>query len=151
MKITPHFSLDELTKSQTALRLGIDNAPGAGEVTNLKLLSESILEPIRVFFQIPFSPSSAFRAKTLNRAIGSSDASQHIVGQAVDFEIPTIPNPTLALWIKDNLVFDQLILEYFDHELGPNSGWVHASFKSSSNRGDILTINSKGTFPGLYF
>ena len=133
MRLSSHFLLSELTKSQTAERLGIENRPSSEAVENLIMVCEMVLEPIRRYFEIPFSPSSGFRCLELNRAIGSSDTSQHILGQAVDFEIPGIPNKETALWVRDNCVVDQLMLEFY-HEGEPASGWIHASFVSDRNR-----------------
>ena len=80
--------------------------------------------------------------------MGSKSNSQHTTGQAVDFEIPGIPNLAVAEWIRDKLDFDQLILEFFDPE-EPHSGWVHVSLKKKDNRNQVLTINSNGTQIGF--
>ena len=101
----------ELTKSQTAERFGIDNTPNDNAVANLKSVCENILEPIRAHYGVPFSPSSGFRSKELNQAIGGSLRSSHLLGLAVDLEVPGISNPDLARWAQANLVFDQVILE----------------------------------------
>jgi len=148
MKLSPHFSLSELTKSQTAERLGIDNTPGEAEIDHLKRVCAEILEPVRAHFGIAFSPSSGFRCLELNRAIGSKDTSQHILGQAVDFEVPGLANPAVAEWISDNLSYDQLILEFYKPGI-PNSGWVHCSVRPDGNRQVALTINSSGVQRGL--
>jgi zinc D-Ala-D-Ala carboxypeptidase len=86
-----------------------------------------ILEPVRNHYDTPFVPNSGFRCLELNRAIGSSDTSQHTTGEAVDFEVPGVPNKDLALWVKDNCKFDQLILEFYKDD-DPASGWVHCSY-----------------------
>ena len=147
MKLSKHFSLEELCKSQTATRLGIDNlAKDENVITNLKIICENILEPIRENYGIPFSPNSAYRSPKLNNAVGSSHKSQHLKGQAVDIEIPSIDNYELAQWIRNNLDFDQLILEFFNGE--PSSGWVHVSF-AEENRKQLLTFNGKDWNSGL--
>jgi hypothetical protein len=143
MKLSPHFSLAEMTKSQTALRLGIDNTPPLIAAKNLKRLANNILEPIRAHYGRPFSPSSGYRCLELNTAIGSKSTSQHIKGEAVDFEIAGIPNLVVAEWIRDNLVFDQILLEFHDPEI-PDSGWIHVSLKEKGNRNQALIINSTG-------
>lgn len=148
MRLSPHFTLEEFTKSQTAIRRGIKNQPNGAEVKNLKRLAIEILEPVRKAFSRPFSPSSGFRAPALNVAIGSNSTSQHTKGEAVDFEIAGIPNRTVAEWIRDHLIFDQLILEFHDPE-DPASGWVHVSLKEKDNRGQVLTINHNGVWGGL--
>jgi zinc D-Ala-D-Ala carboxypeptidase len=127
MNLSEHFTLHELCKSQTAERLQIRNEPNDEDIRNLMLVCENVLEPVRVNYNIPFAPSSGFRCPDLNQAIGSSDTSQHTMGQAVDFEIPTIPNKDVALWIMDNCEFDQLILEFYKDD-DPSSGWVHCSY-----------------------
>ena len=125
--LSKHFSLSELTKSDTAIRKGIDNTPNDQEVENLILLCNEILEPVREHYGIPFAPNSGFRCLDLNRAIGSSDKSQHVYGKAVDFEIPGLDNKEVALWVMENCDFDQLILEFYK-EGEPSSGWVHCSY-----------------------
>ena len=127
MQLSDHFSLRELTKSQTAERLGIANEPDDEAVENLIILCDMILEPVRNHYDTPFVPNSGFRCLELNRAIGSSDTSQHTTGEAVDFEVPGVPNKDLALWVKDNCKFDQLILEFYKDD-DPASGWVHCSY-----------------------
>ena len=141
MKLSEHFTLEEMTKSQVARRYRIDNVPGAKQIENLKKLCIHILEPVRKYYNRPISPSSGFRCVLLNRQIGSSDTSQHITGQAVDFEVPGVLNRETALWIKDELDFDQLILE-FHKEGDPYSGWVHCSYVGQSNR------NKSGKYDG---
>lgn len=150
--LSANFSLEELCKSAYAERNGIDNRPQPSQeseiVGNLTRVCTGILQPVRDAFGVPFSPSSGYRCLALNRAMGSKDSSQHIVGQAADFEVPGMPNADLAAWIRDNLEFDQLILEF--HVPGqPESGWVHCSVTAGANRGELLTINRDGVFPGL--
>jgi uncharacterized protein YcbK (DUF882 family) len=139
MKLSEHFSLEEMTKSQTALRKGIDNTPGPKEIENLKLLCENVLEKIRIHFGRPVIINSGYRGPKLNRAIGGVKNSQHQTGQAADIEISGLDNNVLFCWIKDNIVFDQVILEF--HKKGvPDSGWVHVSWNSKGNRKQAITI-----------
>ena len=149
LQLSDNFSLKELCKSDTASRLNIDNIP-TDEVTveNLKDVSINILQPIRDHFGIPFTPNSGYRSPDLNKAIGSSNKSQHCKGEAVDIEIPTIDNSELALWVHNNLVYDQLILEFYTQG-EPNSGWVHVSFKKDANRMQPLTYDGKNYSIGL--
>jgi len=149
VQLSDNFSLKELCKSDTASRLNIDNIP-TDEVTveNLKDVSINILQPIRDHFGIPFTPNSGYRSPDLNKAIGSSNKSQHCKGEAVDIEIPTIDNSDLALWVHNNLVYDQLILEFYTQG-EPNSGWVHVSFKKDANRMQPLTYDGKNYSIGL--
>jgi len=127
MQISDHFTLSELTKSSTAERMGIANEPGSMEVENLIMVCDQILEPVRNHYGIPFAPNSGFRGLELNRAIGSSGNSQHVKGEAVDFEVPGISNKEVALWVMENCEFDQLILEFYKEDI-PDSGWVHCSY-----------------------
>ena len=138
MKLTENFSLNELTKSQTAERKGIDNTPSAEHQENLKSLCEMILQPIRDHFEQVVSVSSGYRSPELCVAIGSSTKSQHAKGQASDFEIFGVSNKELADYIDQNLDYDQLILEYWKGEDEPNSGWVHCSFNTQGNRKQYL-------------
>jgi len=133
MKLSDHFSLWELTKSQTAIRNGIDNTPDEESIRNLKEVCAKILEPVRVHYGRPFTPSSGYRCLSLNRLLGSSDRSQHIIGQAVDFEVPGISNMDVARWMINELAYDQLILEFYK-EHDPHSGWVHCSYDETKNR-----------------
>ena len=137
MNLSKSFTLNELTKSQEATRLGIDNTPNEEHILNLKLLCENILQPIRDFYGMPVSVSSGYRSARLCEAIGSSSKSQHTKGQAADFEIFGIANKDLADFIVKNLDYDQCILEFWK-ENEPNSGWVHCSYNSSGNRAQFL-------------
>lgn len=127
MKLSDHFTLAEAVKSQAALRLGIDNTPPAPIIPRLRLVAEHILEPIRARYGVPIVPSSWYRCPALNRAIGGRDTSQHVTGEAVDFEVPGVSNFEVALFLCDRLAFDQMILEFFDGT-DPHSGWVHCSY-----------------------
>lgn len=149
-RLSPHFTLGEMTRSQTASRNDIDNTPPDELMPKLILLCENILEPVRNHFGIPFSPSSGFRSVELNKAIGGSENSQHCKGEAVDLELPGISNYDLAAWIEANLEFDQLILECYVQGQ-PASGWVHVSLKDdvSNNRKLALTYTNRAYLPGL--
>ena len=137
MNLSKSFTLNELTKSQEATRLGIDNTPNEEHISNLKLLCENVLQPIRDFYGMPLSVSSGYRSAALCEAIGSSSKSQHTKGQAADFEIFGVANKDLADFVVKNLDYDQCILEFWN-ENEPNSGWVHCSFNASGNRKQFL-------------
>ena len=143
MQLSDHFTLSELTKSSTAERRGIANEPGSTEIENLITVCDQILEPVREHYGIPFAPSSGFRGLELNRAIGSSDTSQHVKGEAVDFEVPGIANKYVALWVMENCEFDQLILEFYKEGI-PDSGWVHCSYiMEGDNRKSARVFDGK--------
>ena len=137
MQLSENFSLLELTKSQTAERKGIDNTPSPEHQENLKLLCTHILQPVRDRFERVVSVSSGYRSEELCLAIGSKITSQHAKGQAADFEIYGLSNQELATYIKENLDYDQLILEYWTPE-SPNNGWIHCSYNVNLNRKQYL-------------
>lgn len=137
MLLSENFTLDELTKSQEAIRLGIENEPNDEQVGNLILLCKNILQPIRNHFKMPVSVSSGFRSAKLCEAIGSSAKSQHTKGQAADFEIFGVHNKEVSDWIVKNLDYDQCILEFWNPN-DPNSGWVHCSYNDNGNRKQYL-------------
>jgi zinc D-Ala-D-Ala carboxypeptidase len=137
MKLSENFTLQELIYSDTAVRMGIDNKPNDETVENLKILCENILEPIRSHFKAPVVVSSGYRSEAVCLAVGSSSKSQHIKGQAVDFEIFGIPNKDVTDWVVQNLDYDQCILEFWNDK-EPNSGWVHCSYSKDNNRKQYL-------------
>ena len=137
MKLSENFSLQELTKSQTAERKGIDNTPSAEHQENLKSLCTSILQPVRDHFGRVVTISSGYRSPELCVAIGSKTTSQHAKGEAADFEIFGVSNKELADYINENLEYDQLILEYWN-ESDPNSGGGHCSFSQNQKRRQYL-------------
>ena len=140
MKLTANITLDELTKSQTAERKGINNNPSPQQIENIKALAVNILQPVRSHFDKPLIISSGFSCAQLCIEIGSKITSQHVADNdaaAADFEIPGVDNRELATWIKNELEFDQLILEFYrDNE--PTSGWIHCSYSSNNNRNQCL-------------
>ena len=144
MKLSGHFSLAELTKSQTATRKGIDNKPTLDHIENLTELCTQVLEPTRRNFGKPMVISSGYRSEELCEAIGSSKNSQHAKGEAADFEMFGVDNKELAKYIKNNLVFDQLILEFYNPD-DPSSGWVHCSYSKEENRKQSLLLKCKYT------
>ena len=132
MKLSKNFSLVELTKSQTAERKGIPNDPSPDHQENLRLLCERVLQPVRDHFNHVVSISSAYRSPALSHAIGSSIESQHCKGMAADFELFGIPNNEVFNWISHNLMYDQMILEFWNPD-EPNSGWLHVSYNPESS------------------
>ena len=125
MYLSRNFSLNELTKSQTALRNGLDNKPSIEEIVALTVLCNNILQPVRDKYG-SFTPNSGFRTVELCKLVGSSEKSQHAKGEAADIEVVGTDNYELAEWIAKNLDFDQLILEFYNSD-DPSSGWVHVS------------------------
>jgi zinc D-Ala-D-Ala carboxypeptidase len=150
-KLSEHFSMGELIRSETAERKGIDNIPPDHLIPKLKRLCSEILEPIRLHYKKAFRPNSGYRSSTLNAEIGGSSTSQHCKAEAVDVEIPGVSNYELAVWVKNNLDFDQVILECYRQGV-PNSGWVHISLKDeeAANRGIVLTYTNRKYSEGLH-
>jgi hypothetical protein len=138
MNLSANFSVKELTRSDTAIRLGIDNSPGPEELENLKLLCEKVLQPVRDHFGKSVTVNSGFRNAATNVATGGSKTSDHVKGQACDIEIDGVPNAELAQWIMDNLDYTQLILEFYTQGQ-PNSGWVHVSYDPDNLKKQELT------------
>lgn len=131
-----YFTINELTKSATAARRGINNTPDATAKKNLELLVENILDPLREAWGAPIIVSSGYRCPKLNRAVGGAKASQHMLGQAADIHTvsdkPADNRKLFDLIRSLKLPFDQLINEY-------NYNWIHVSF-GPRNRRQILTI-----------
>ena len=142
IRVSKNFALSEMIKSATAERLNVDNSPSDIHLVNLTHLAIHILQPVRDQFGV-ITINSGYRSPALNAKVGGSKTSQHCNGQAADFESFSTPNPDLAKWIANNLVFDQLILEFYDG-VNPNSGWVHCSYNLMGNRKKIMTALKTG-------
>ena len=138
MKLSPNFSLAEMTKSDTALRLDMDNTPGDEEIANMIALCENVLQKVREHFAKGVKVNSGFRHPNVNAAVGGSKTSDHCKGMAADIEIPGVANADLAEWIVENCEFRQVILEFYTPGI-PDSGWVHVSYNSDDNKKQVLT------------
>ena len=137
MRLSKHFSLEELTHSDTAVRLDIDNTPTVEVIDNLTFLSEK-LEDVRALLRNPMLVSSGFRSLILNRHLGSRDTSSHVKGLAVDFISPSFGNPEAIVRaiVESDIQYDQVILEF--------NRWVHLSFAKENPRLQALIIDKKG-------
>jgi hypothetical protein len=138
MNLSLNFSLQELTKSQEALRKGLNNAPSQEVISNLQELSNMVLQRVRDHFGKSVVVTSGYRSPEVNAAVGGSKTSDHCKGQAADIEIPGVPNAELAEWIRDNLDFTQVILEFYTQGI-PDSGWVHVSYDPANLKKQSLT------------
>jgi hypothetical protein len=141
MNLTPHFTLDELTASESAERNGWDNTPNDAELENLKRLAD-MLEQVKVVLGgKPIMINSAFRSKKVNDAVGSKDTSQHRIGCAADLRVPGMtPDEVVRKVIASGINFDQIIRE-FDR-------WTHISVPNSVDtpaRKQALIIDKAGT------
>ncbi len=142
MNLTANFTLHEMTKSETALRGGLDNTPGPAEIAALTLLAQKVLQPVRDHFGKGVKVNSGFRHPNVNAAVGGSRTSDHCRGMAADIEIPGLANGDLAQWISDNLVYTQLILEFYTPGV-PDSGWVHVSYDPANLKKQNLTATKQ--------
>ena len=140
MKLSPNFTLAELTHSETAERLGLDNTPDEKVKANLVRLAR-ILEEVRRVLGRPIMVNSAYRSPAVNKAIGSKPTSQHCIGCAADIRVPGLtPNDIVKEIIKTNIEYDQLIREF--------DSWVHISIPNKLNdkpRKQALIIDKSGT------
>ena len=145
MKLSPNFSLEELTFSQVASRRGIDNTPSAKVKDNLERLA-LFLEQVRKVVNKPISISSGYRSKEVNESVGGSKTSQHCFGQAIDIDMDGTPNGVTNKmvfdFIKDKLPFDQLIWEFGTNE---NPDWVHCSYSDRNRKQVLKAIRNNGT------
>ena len=156
MKLTENFKLTEFTKSSTAQRLGLDNTPSPNIVRALTNLCQQVLQPLRDWYGKPIIVSSGYRSAMLNKAVGGVSNSQHMKGEAADLQVRTSAQAPskggavslaaksgvssdlkrLFYYIRDNLPFDQLILEH--NKAGVY--WIHVSCKEdvTKNRKQVI-------------
>lgn len=141
MQLSEHFSLAEMTASETAARKGIDNTPGPEVLAALKIAAKG-MERVRGLLGQPIHVNSGYRSPALNRAIGGSKTSAHCLGYAVDFICPGFGSPLeVCKAINTSLIdFDQLIWEAGE--------WTHISFEPRL-RHQVLTMRGGKYLPGL--
>lgn len=133
MNLTPHFTVEELTASDTATRLGIDQIPQPSVLRNLCRLAQK-LEVVRSILGVPLVVTSGYRSPELNKAVGGARDSAHLTGNAADFRAPEFGTPQeIAKFLAErpNLDFDQLIFE---------GTWVHIAFTDNPRR-QVLTAH----------
>jgi zinc D-Ala-D-Ala carboxypeptidase len=134
MKLSKNFALSEITHSNTAKRLGIDNEPTETHLQNMQYLVDNLIQPLRDSIG-PIRISSGYRNPSLNRAIGGSSSSQHCKGQALDIQFwqkGKMMNELIYEWVLDSgLEFDQMINEF-------DFAWIHISLKAKDNRKQVL-------------
>lgn len=141
MNLTPHFTLEELTVSESAERNGWDNTPNEAELANLTRLAEFLEQLKTLLGGKPIMVNSAFRCKQVNDAVGSKDSSQHRVGCAADIRVPGMtPDQVVRAVVGSDLPYDQVIRE-FDR-------WTHISVPNTLDtapRKQALIIDKQGT------
>lgn len=137
---SPHFTLAELTHSNTATRLDIDNTPLAEEIANLEILAEGLEQVRTKLDSSPILISSGFRCLELNRALKSKDTSYHILGLAADFICPSFGNvhEVMRTLADSSIQFQQLIIEF--------GRWIHVSFPKQGEkpRRQMMRIGKSG-------
>jgi hypothetical protein len=134
MNLSPSFTLEKMTFSNTAKAAGIDNTPGAAEVESLRALCTAVLEPLQAAIGSEIKVNSGYRSAALNKRVGGEANSQHLTGQAADVVAPPMQVvETFKKAIELKLPYDQII-----YEVKPNSKWVHVSHKPGANKGEIL-------------
>lgn len=135
MKLSEHFTLDEMTVSQEAVRSGLRNKPDAAQIEALRALCVHVLEPLRARLRRPIVVSSGFRSVSLNRRIGGSATSQHCKGEAADIIVPGMDTANVVELIRFlRLPFDQVIDEF--------GRWTHISH-TSGNRAEVLVASRR--------
>lgn len=142
MNLSPNFSLQELTHSDSAVRHGWENNPDANEINNLTRLAD-LLEQVRKVIGKPIMINSAYRSKIVNDSVGSKDTSQHRIGCAADIRVSGMTPKEVCETIKSSEIqFDQLIREF--------DSWTHISVPNKSTdtpRNQMLIIDRSGTRP----
>lgn len=137
--MTPNFTIAELTVTNT----GLANTPNADQLANIERLAATLERVRRVLGGKPLIVTSAFRSPAVNRAVGGSPTSAHVHGLAADFTCPRYGSPLQVCTAieESGIEFDQLIHEY--------GRWVHLGV-GPRERGEVLTIDKRGTRPGLW-
>lgn len=144
MRLTKNFTLEEFTRSNTALRLNMDNTPTKEGIIKLRLLATNLLQPLRNEVG-SIRITSGYRSPALSQAIGSSSNSQHCRYEAIDCQyVKRGKMNNIEIFnalIRLNLDFDQCTLEFGDSTefINPTyPAWIHLSWKISDNRREIL-------------
>ena len=137
-KISEHISYKEVIHSTTAKRNGISNIPSKKQLRSIKLLADNVFEPLRSFVGGRIKITSMFRSLELNSLLGGSKTSQHLKGEAMDLDdtFGHKTNKQMGDYIREELDFDQLIYEFLDDN--GDVKWIHASYKASGNRNEVL-------------
>ena len=137
MNLTPNFTLEEMTYSQTALRRGLNNQPSKAMIEKLRQTAQK-MEAVRTLLGVPIHINSAYRSPSVNRAIGGASTSQHCKGEAVDFVAPQFgtPKDICAAIMRSNIEFDQLIFE---------GSWVHISFTDNPRNSKLTAVFKNGS------
>ena len=128
-QLSPNLSLAEVTKSDTAIKNGINNQPTQEHYENLVAIANKVFQPIREHFGKPIMVSSGYRSLALNKKVGGSATSAHCSGEALDLDADTfggMTNADIFNFIRQNLDYDQIIWEFGTHK---NPDWVHVGYR----------------------
>ena len=142
MRLSEHFTLEELSFSEIAVRSGIDNCPGDEQISNLKRVAD-LMEAIRALLRSsPILVHSGYRSPAVNRSVGGVASSAHCLGLACDFTCPSIgePNVVAEKIFESDIQYDQLILEY---------GWVHVSLSPEGGQPRCESL-TKSSYRAIY-
>lgn len=129
MRLSKNFKLSEFEESRTADELHITNTIPEEYIPHVQDLVTNVLQPVRDNFG-PVIITSGYRCPLLNKEIGGSKTSEHLIAKAADFIVVGVSNKEVAEWIRDNCEFNQLILEF--------NKWVHCSY-SIPNSKTVMT------------
>jgi hypothetical protein len=135
--MSEHFTLDDLTRSQTASRKGIDNTPPQQAIDSLNLLCSTLLEPARALLGVPISVDSGFRSEALNEAVGGAKSSAHLDGRAADL-VPqgVVLQAAFDLLRKSSLPYDQVIFEC--------RAWIHLAIARPGETPRRMALTAAG-------
>ncbi len=138
MNLSEHFTLDEFTHSQVAIRIGASNDPPLELLPNLKRTAQGLEAVRELLGGLPIHVSSGYRSPMVNNMVGSKPSSQHLLGQAVDFTCPAFgtPEQIMRRIVSSGIEYDQCLLEF--------NSWVHISFNEKPRR-QALVIDRNGT------
>ena len=140
MNLSEHFTLEELTHSETGARNGLDNTPSDEQIENLKRVC-AMLEKVRALVGKPITVTSGYRSEAINSLLGSKNTSQHRLGCAADIKVAGVPVKQLFdAIIQSDIEYDQIIWEF--------DAWVHISVPNTPNdfcRYSKLVIDKSGT------
>lgn len=135
MKLSENFTLEELTDSLTAKKLGLSNVPNQEQIDNLSMLVKNTLQPIRNALGKPIKVTSGYRSPDLNKSVGGTSKSQHNEGKAADIVVSGLtPYEVCQVVISLGIDFDQLICE---------PTWSHVSYNKGNNRKQVLTMKKE--------
>ena len=134
-KLTENFTIEELTRSEAAIRKGLDNSVPNDLIANMRRVANT-LEIVRAHYNVPVHVTSCYRAPAVNLAVGGSPNSAHRFALAADFEVAGVANIDVCRWVAANVPdVNQIIYEF-----GPG-GWVHMGLRNGVPRHEQLSAN----------